>query len=168
MCVCACVCNSGLEGGQGSTSRMLGDLVINRCLATTHHLSCPLTLPSSSTPPTLFLCFPPIHCSLAVLRCCSYPPPPFSSPRFPITSPSPLHIVSHYTFLSFSHSFPRAEGWVHLLMGWREKKISEWCELGSCWRGGDERNSIERGGGDGEAEASFADILVQYSTFFFF
>lgn len=99
ICVCACMrayvfaFDSGLEGGQGITSTMLGDLVINRCLATTHHLSCPLA-PLSP----LFLCLshpqlsPCSHCTALLL---------FPSQFLPCSHPfTPCHIILHILSLT--------------------------------------------------------------------
>lgn len=99
--VCTCVCViQAFEGRQGITSRMLGDLVINCCLATTHHLSCPLTHPPPF-PPFLSLSLPSPLLPLLSLYCTVALPPLFSPPH-PFT---PCHmILSTFSLTLISHS----------------------------------------------------------------
>lgn len=94
---------SGLEGRQGTTSLMLGDLVINRCLATTHHLFCPLTpffFLSLSFSFPLFVSHPwilPSSWSTALLLSLPSHHPLQSPERLPQRSPLQMHQVMEGT-----------------------------------------------------------------------
>lgn len=129
-CFCVYLSGSDPQRGQGSRSKMLGDLVINRCLATTHHLSRPLTQHSPLPLPLILSLSLPCHISIAltVLHRCSSPLSFPSVLSLPVTSPTP-HFPAVHTFLTH---FPTAGKQMNLLMGW-EGKSEQWELERRCW-----------------------------------
>lgn len=124
MSLCVNVSNIGLAGGVGQHKQDAWGFGYQLLLGNhTPSLSCPLTLPSSFSPPfSFFPASPPIS---SVLSAQHYVPP---SLRFlqisshPCRSHHPvciffpsLHLFPHFFF------FPPAQEQKHLLMGWGER-----------------------------------------------